>query len=121
VRRGEVWLINLDPTVGAEIKKTRPAVIVNDDAVGVLPLRVIVPLTDWKERFAVAPWLVRVEPDAANGLEKASAADAFQVRSVSQQRFARLLGKLPESAMRDITRALATVLSIESTAGSIPA
>jgi hypothetical protein len=35
--RGEVWLINLDPTVGAEIKKTRPAVIVNDDAVGILP------------------------------------------------------------------------------------
>ncbi len=34
MRRGDVWLINLDPTVGAEIKKTRPAVIVNDDADG---------------------------------------------------------------------------------------
>jgi mRNA interferase MazF len=42
MRRGEVWLINLDPSIGAEIRKTRPAVIVNDDAVGVLPLRVIV-------------------------------------------------------------------------------
>jgi hypothetical protein len=38
MRRGEVWLINLDPTLDAEIKKTRPAVIVNDDAIGVLPL-----------------------------------------------------------------------------------
>jgi mRNA interferase MazF len=46
MRRGEVWLINLDPTVGAEIRKTRPAVIVNDDAIGALPLRVIVPLTE---------------------------------------------------------------------------
>lgn len=36
MRRGEVWLINLDPTVGAEIQKTRPAIIVNDDGVGVL-------------------------------------------------------------------------------------
>ena len=36
MRRGEIWLINLDPTIGAEIKKTRPAVIVNDDAVGIL-------------------------------------------------------------------------------------
>jgi PemK-like, MazF-like toxin of type II toxin-antitoxin system len=35
--RGEVWLINLGPMVGAEIKKTRPAVIVNDDTVGILP------------------------------------------------------------------------------------
>jgi mRNA interferase MazF len=47
MRRGEVWLINLDPTVGSEIKKTRPAVIVNDDAIGILPLRVIVPITAW--------------------------------------------------------------------------
>ena len=40
MQRSEVWLITLDPTVGAEIKKTRPAVIVNDDAVGILPLKV---------------------------------------------------------------------------------
>jgi mRNA-degrading endonuclease toxin of MazEF toxin-antitoxin module len=32
MKRGEIWLINLDPTIGAEIRKTRPAVIVNDDA-----------------------------------------------------------------------------------------
>jgi hypothetical protein len=38
MRRGEVWLINLDPAIGAEIKKTRPAVIVNDDSMGILPL-----------------------------------------------------------------------------------
>jgi hypothetical protein len=35
-----VWLINLDPTVEAEIQKTRSAVIVNDDAIGILPLRI---------------------------------------------------------------------------------
>jgi hypothetical protein len=55
MRRGEVWFINLDPAIGAEIRKTRPAVIVNDDAIGILPLKVIVPITDWKERYAVAP------------------------------------------------------------------
>jgi len=48
MRRGKIWLINLDPTIGAEIKKTRPAVIVNDDAIGSLPLKVIVPITEWK-------------------------------------------------------------------------
>jgi len=55
MRRGEIWLINLDPTVGAEIRKTRPAVIVNDDEVGILPLKVVVPVTEWKDRYAVAP------------------------------------------------------------------
>lgn len=113
MRRGEVWLINLNPTVGAEIKKTRPAVIVSDDAIGVLPLKVIVPITEWKDRYAVAPWLVRLEPDAESGLDKPSAADAFQVRSVAQERFVRRLGKLSNIAMQEITRALAIVLNIE--------
>jgi len=113
MRRGEVWLINLDPTVGAEIKKTRPAVVVNDDAVGILPLKVIVPITEWKDRYAVAPWMVPLTPDAENGLEKLSAADTFQVRSLSQSRFVQQLGRLSENTMQEITRALALVLAID--------
>ena len=55
MKRNEIWLINLDPTIGAEINKTRPAIIINDDKMGRLPLRVIVPVTDWKENYSVAP------------------------------------------------------------------
>ncbi len=36
--RGEIWLLNLDPTVGAEIQKTRPGIIVSDNSIGILPL-----------------------------------------------------------------------------------
>ena len=111
--RGEVWLINLDPTIGAEIQKVRPAVIVSDDAVGSLPLKVIVPVTDWKDRYAVALWMVCLEPTQTNGLNKLSAADAFQLRSVAQERFIRKLGHLSEAQMQQITRALAAVLSME--------
>lgn len=63
MRRGEIWLINLDPTVDAEIKKTRPAVIVSRDALGILPLKVIVPITEWKDRYTVALWMVRLDPN----------------------------------------------------------
>jgi mRNA interferase MazF len=56
MRQSEIWLINLDPTVGAEIRKTRPAVVVNDDALGRLPLKIIVPITEWKDRYLVAPY-----------------------------------------------------------------
>jgi mRNA interferase MazF len=112
VKRGEVWLINLDPTIGAEIKKSRPAIIVNDDAIGILPLKVIVPVTEWKEHYTAAPWLVRLLPGGENGLEKPSAADAFQVRSVSQKRFIRRLGKLSDTALNAVTEALTVVLCI---------
>ena len=113
MHRSEVWLINLDPTVGAEIKKVRPAIIVSDDAIGILPLKVIVPITEWKEHYAVAPWMIRLEPGVDNGLDKPSAADTFQVRSVAQERFVRRLGRLSGSVMREITQGLAVVLSIE--------
>jgi len=117
MQRGEVWLINLDPSVGSEMQKTRPAVIVNDDRIGVLPLRVIVPLTDWKERYSVIPWMVRLDPNKTNGITKPSAIDTFQVRSVSQQRFTRRLGKVSDSQMALIGNAPATVLAIPSTKG----
>jgi len=58
---------------------------VNDDAIGIQPLKIIVPITEWRDHYFVAPWMVRIEPDAENGLDKPSAADAFQVRSVAQE------------------------------------
>jgi mRNA interferase MazF len=96
MKRGEIWFINLDPTVGAEIKKTRPAIIVNDNELGVLPLRIIVPLTDWKEKYEVADWMVKIEPNNQNNLTKNSAADCFQIRSVSKDRFIKKVGKVNE-------------------------
>lgn len=110
MRRGEIWLINLDPTVGAEIMKKRPAVIVSQDAIGILPLRVIVPLTDWKERYKAAPWIVRVDPDADNRLSKPSGADAFQIRSVSVQRLNRCLGEISEKVLEEIVKAIQIVI-----------
>lgn len=112
MHRGEIWLLNLDPSIGAEIRKTRPCIIVSDDAVGILPLRVVVPVTEWKDRYAVAPWMVRMEPDARNGLIKRSAADAFQMRSVAQERFVQRMGEVSEHYLQQITEALATVLKI---------
>jgi mRNA interferase MazF len=110
MRKGEVWLINLDPTIGADIQKTRPAIIVNDDAIGILPLRVIVPLTDWKEHYQIAPWMVRIDPNTSNGLRKPSAADAFQIRSVSQARFINRLGRISSEQLLEILKAIQTVV-----------
>jgi mRNA interferase MazF len=113
MKRSEIWLINLDPTIGAEIKKTRPAIIVNDDTLGKLPLKVNVPLTDWKENFSVADWMVKIIPNEKNGLRKTSSADCFQVRSLSEERFVRKVGDLSDENMSKIESALARVLKIK--------
>lgn len=112
--RGEVWLVRFDPTVGDEIGKTRPAVIVSDDRIGILRLKVIVPITAWNDAFSGVEWMVQIEPSAENGLTKLSAVDTFQVRSLSQARLLRQVGRLSDTAMQEITSALAFVLSIDS-------
>ncbi len=112
MNRGEIWFINLDPTLGAEIRKTRPAVIVSSDSIGILPLRVVVPLTDWKERYRQAAWMVEISPDADNRLAKPSAADAFQIRSVSTDRFVRRIGKLSQTDLKCIIQAVGLVIEM---------
>jgi mRNA interferase MazF len=106
-QRGDVWLVNFDPTVGAEIRKVRPAVVVTVMGIGRLPLQIVVPLTDWKPHYASASWLVPVPANAVNGLSKDSAADAFQVKSVSERRFVKRLGEVTNQQLNDITTAIA--------------
>jgi mRNA interferase MazF len=65
MKQGEIWLINLDPTIGAEMSKTRPAVIINDDQLGKLPLKIIAPITDWKEHYGMAPWMIAINPSTS--------------------------------------------------------
>lgn len=110
MKRGEVWLVNLDPTVGAEIRKTRPAVIVSHDALSILPLRIIVPLTTWQDSFKIADWHVKIKAGQENGLERDSSADTFQVRSVSEKRLVRKLGALSNSEMEQVALGLRLVL-----------
>jgi len=114
MKQSEIWLINLDPTIGAEIKKTRPAIIVNDDSLGKLPLKIIVPITDWKDKYEIAPWMIQIHPTKINGLIKESSADCFQVRSVSQDRFVRKVGKVSDIIMDEIRMGLSKVLSIDN-------
>nr|WP_216867700.1 type II toxin-antitoxin system PemK/MazF family toxin [Leptothoe spongobia] len=112
-KRGEIWLVNFDPTLGSEIKKTRPAVVISSDAVGKLPVKLVAPITDWKPYFARNLWHVKLEPDSVNGLSKPSAVDTLQIRGVDLRRFIRCLGTLPKLTMDEITLAIMTVIEAD--------
>jgi mRNA interferase MazF len=110
VQRADIWLVNLDPTIGAEIRKTRPVVVVSSDAVGTLPIRLVAPLTEWKDHFTGNLWHVKLLPDRANGLAKTSAVDALQLRGVDVLRFVQKLGQVTPMARRSILEAIAIVI-----------
>ena len=105
--RGEVWWIEFDPTVGSEVRKTRPAVVASVPSVGVLPLRIVVPVTEWDVRWAEVPWMVHLGRGPRNGLAKDSAADSFQVKSLSLERFRSRLGAVTAGEVEEIAAAVA--------------
>ena len=113
-KRGEVWTVNFDPTIGTEIRKTRPAVVISSDAVGKLPIKLIAPITNWKEYFNQNLWHIQLEPSAENGLSKRSAVDALQLREVDVQRFLQKLGQLSDETMVEITIAIAAVIEYQA-------
>ncbi|MEW6416914.1 MAG: type II toxin-antitoxin system PemK/MazF family toxin [Nitrospirota bacterium] len=108
----EIWLINLGPTIGAEIKKTRPCVILNDDSIGVLPLKIIAPITDFKEKFKAVPWMIRLIPDKSNNIGKVSVIDVFQVRSVSEKRLIKRIGTISNDDLLKVQEGLKIVFGI---------
>jgi mRNA interferase MazF len=110
--QGEIWLVNLDPTVGAEIKKTRPCAIVSDNVIGVLPLKIIAPLTDFKERYQDVPWMVILTPNSHNNLAKASVLDLFQVRCVAEERLIHKIGIVDAEYLVKAQSALKIVFGI---------
>lgn len=113
--RGQIWWVDLDPTKGSEIQKKRPCVIISTDAVRRLPVRIIVPLTDWQDSFGASPFHVRVEVDdavafQAAGLRKGGAADVMQVRCVSERRFGDYIAVMAADKMEEIAAAVAAVV-----------
>jgi len=118
VRRGEIWLAALDPSVGSEAAKTRPCVIVSADASNRVVERLsrgtvtVVPLTSNTTR--VHDFQALIPPTPGNGLTADSKAQAEQVRSLDHSRLVRRLGSLDAEHLAAVDAALMVHLDLDS-------
>lgn len=115
MRRGEIWLVDLEPIRGSEATKRRPAVIVSNDSANSVATRLgrgvitVVPVTSNVD--SVRPFQVFL-PAGSGGLGLDSKAQAEQVRSVSVERLGSAVGRLPGPTMSRIDAALRLHLSL---------
>lgn len=109
--RGEVWLVNFDPTLGAEIQKTRPALVIQNDVGNrVSPITIVSAITSTLKK--PYPFQVLI-PAGHGGLDVDSVVTLNHVRPIDRSRLVRKLGKLSPPAMRDVNRALIISLDID--------
>lgn len=109
VRRGDVILVNLDPTVGVEIRKTRPAIVLSNDSINQFSqLVVVVPLT--KNTARLSPSHVVIPKEAAR-LTFTSKVVTEQIKAVDKQRIVRRLGSLTPAVLAQVERALKNTLA----------
>jgi mRNA interferase MazF len=115
VRRGEIVTVSLDPARGSEASKTRPAVIVSNDAANATASRLgrgvvtVVPVIS--NTAQVHPFQVLL-PARQTGLPRDSKAQAEQVRSVAVERIGKRIGQLPASLVNELDHALRVHLSL---------
>jgi mRNA interferase MazF len=110
-RRGDVYLVNFDPTVGAEIKKTRPALIVqNDIANRYSPITIVAAITSQFEE-PLYPTEVFL-PTGEGGMRVESVVLLNQIRSVDKRRLVKPLGSLRPPTLRKVDRALGISLGL---------
>lgn len=106
MKRGEVWWVNFEPSVGGEIRKKRPAVIVSNDAANKHLNRVqVVPLTSKMGRVYPSEAVIRFEG-------KQGKAMADQLTTVSKKRLINRGGRITESEMQQVVRAIQVQLGL---------
>jgi len=115
MHRGEIRIVDLDPTRGSEARKRRPAVIVSNDGANASATRLgrgvvtVIPITSNIQH--VYPFQVLL-PAATTGLEQDSKAQAEQVRSVAVERLGQQIGEVPANVMLHIDEALRLHLAL---------
>ncbi len=101
-QRGEIWLVDLSPTRGQEIQKTRPVVVINTNLFSPIPLRIIIPITSWQEKFNTRPFMLKIDAAHDNKLIQNSAANILQITSISTERFIKKIGIISDNTIKQI-------------------
>jgi len=111
IKRGDIWLASLDPTIGHEVSKTRPAIIIqNDIGNNYSPTTIIAPMTSQKvDKIYPVEVIIRKQD---SGLDKDGKVLLNHIRTVDKQRLVKKIGNVNELALEKIDDAIRISLGL---------
>lgn len=109
-KRGEIWLVSLEPTIGHEIGKTRPALVISHDRNNQFADTItVIPITSKTEK--IYPFETFISKEEAN-LPKDSKVKSNQIRTVDKRRLVKFINRIPEGKLRQVEQATLIHLGI---------
>jgi mRNA interferase MazF len=113
-RLGSIWLVNFDPSIGTEIRKTRPAMIISGTVFNQRRKVTVLPITSSYPDARLLPVVVPIEPDTNNGLTTDSFIVCIDPMTFDKQRLVKQLGKLNLETVRQVQSILRAYLELDT-------
>jgi mRNA interferase MazF len=113
-RLGSIWLVSFDPSIGTEIQKTRPAIIISGTAFNQRRKVTVLPITSSSPDRALLPVVVPVAPTNENGLTTDSFIVCIDPMTFDKRRLIRQLGVLEQASIKQVQSILLSYLELDS-------
>ena len=104
IKRFEIHLVKLNPTVGSEIQKTRPCIVISPNEMNILKTVIVAPMTSKGFNFVFRP---KIKFEKKNGLVLLD-----QIRAVDKTRLVKKLGDVDEATSKEISKILVTMFEL---------
>ena len=111
-RLGSIWLVNFDPSIGTEIRKTRPAVIISGTAFNQRSKVTVLPITSANPSDRLLPVIVPLVPSSTNGLSSNSFVVCIDPMTFDKRRLIQCLGQVEPNQLQEIQQILARYLEL---------
>ena len=111
-RLGSIWLVSFDPSIGTEIRKTRPAVIISGTAFNQRSKVTVLPITSANPSDRLLPVIVPLVPSSTNGLSSNSFVVCIDPMTFDKRRLIQCLGQVEPNQLQEIQQILARYLEL---------
>ena len=113
-RLGSIWLVNFDPSIGTEIRKTRPAMIISGTLFNQRRKVTVLPITSSSPDRRMLPIVIEISPDQTNGLNTDSFIICIDPMTFDKQRLVKQLGILNVEKIHQVQSILRSYLELDS-------